>query len=103
MVKLAIIKLNSTCPMIHSGIIIVDIYDNMTLYSIQWQASHGNWSCYANNTASIFEYTAKNHFLIKKKILNLRNYFLKRETDFLNKKTVLKIRNIWLARYFFLK
>ena len=31
-------------------------------------------------------YTAKNHFLIKKKILNLRNYFLKRETDFLNKK-----------------
>jgi hypothetical protein len=34
-----------------------------------------------NNT-----YTAKNHFLIKKKILNLRNYLLKRETDFLNKK-----------------
>jgi hypothetical protein len=32
------------------------------------------------------DYTAKNHFLIKKKILNLRNYFLKRETDFLNKK-----------------
>jgi hypothetical protein len=30
--------------------------------------------------------TAKNHFLIKKKILNLGNYFLKRETDFLNKK-----------------
>jgi hypothetical protein len=30
--------------------------------------------------------TAKNHFLIKKKIINLRNYFLKRETDFLNKK-----------------
>ena len=28
--------------------IIVDIYGNMSLYSIQWQASHGNWSCYAN-------------------------------------------------------
>jgi hypothetical protein len=34
----------------------------------------------------ILLYTAKNHFLIKKKILNLRNYFLKRETGFLNKK-----------------
>ena len=33
-----------------------------------------------------FDCTANNHFLIKKKILNLRNYFLKRETDFLNKK-----------------
>ena len=46
-----VIKLNSTCPMIHSSIINVDIYGNianMTLYSIQWQASHGNWSCYAN-------------------------------------------------------
>jgi hypothetical protein len=31
-------------------------------------------------------HTAKNHFLINKKILNLRNYFLKWETDFLNKK-----------------
>ena len=49
------------------------------------------------------EYTAKNHFLIKKKILNLRNDFLKRETDFLNKKKIPKIRNISLARYFFLK
>ena len=36
-------------------------------------------SCY-------YKCTAKNNFLIKKKILNLRNYFLKRETDFLNKK-----------------
>ena len=52
MVKLAIIKLNSTCPMIHLSIIIVDIYDNMTLYSIQWQDSHGNWSCYANKPAN---------------------------------------------------
>jgi hypothetical protein len=24
----------------------------MILYSIQWQASHGNWSCYANKPAS---------------------------------------------------
>ena len=33
----------------------------------------------ANRTAvkSTHEYIAKNHFLIKKKILNLRNYFLK--------------------------
>jgi hypothetical protein len=37
--------LNSTCPMIHSSIIIVYVY---VLYIIQWQASHGNWSCYAN-------------------------------------------------------
>jgi hypothetical protein len=33
MVKLAIIKLNSTCPMIHSSIIIVDIYD-IVQYSV---------------------------------------------------------------------
>ena len=52
MVKLAIIGLNSTCPMIHSSIINVDIYGNMTLYSIQWQAIHGNWSCYANKPAN---------------------------------------------------
>jgi hypothetical protein len=31
--------------MIHSSIIIVV---HMILYSIQLQASHGNWSCYAN-------------------------------------------------------
>ena len=37
-------------------------------------------------SAKVKHCTAKNHFLIKKKILNLRNYFLKRETDFLNKK-----------------
>ena len=24
------------------------LYIYMILYSIQWQASHGNWSCYAN-------------------------------------------------------
>jgi hypothetical protein len=24
----------------------------MILYSIQWQASHGNWSCYANKHTS---------------------------------------------------
>jgi hypothetical protein len=24
----------------------------MILYSIQWQASHGNWSCYANKPTS---------------------------------------------------
>jgi hypothetical protein len=42
MVKIANIKLDSTCPMINSSIIIVDIYDHMTLYSVQWQASHGN-------------------------------------------------------------
>ena len=24
----------------------------MILYSIQWQARHGNWSCYANKPAS---------------------------------------------------
>jgi hypothetical protein len=24
----------------------------LILYSIQWQASHGNWSCYANKSAS---------------------------------------------------
>jgi hypothetical protein len=39
-----------------------------------------------NYKMGLSPYTAKNHFLIKKKILNLRNYFLKRETDFLNKK-----------------
>jgi hypothetical protein len=26
----------------------------MILYSIQWQASHGNWSCYANKPAPIW-------------------------------------------------
>ena len=37
--------------MIHSSIIIVYVcmykYMILLLYSIQWQASHGNWSCYA--------------------------------------------------------
>jgi hypothetical protein len=36
--------LNSTCPLIHSSIL---LFIHMVLYSIQWQASHGNWSCYA--------------------------------------------------------
>jgi hypothetical protein len=48
-------------------------------------------------------YTAKNDFLIKKKILNLRNYFLKRETDFLNKKNDSYNKKYLIGKIFFLE
>jgi hypothetical protein len=45
--------LNSTYPMIHSSINYYHLL-HMILYSIQWQASHDNWSWYANKPA-LFE------------------------------------------------
>jgi uncharacterized membrane protein (DUF106 family) len=45
--------LNSMCPMIHSSIIIVYTYIWYYDYycTIEWQASRGNWSWYANRPA----------------------------------------------------
>ena len=50
------------------------------------------------NGCSVSHDTAKNHFLDKKIILNVRNYFLKIRKYFLCQEKILKARNIFLRQ-----